>query len=46
MGDFTESLGEAGMVAPDTVRIISFGLLIGLSIGLLFFVVRRIRQDG
>jgi hypothetical protein len=46
MGDFTESLGEAGKAAPDYVRIISFGMLIGLSLGLILLVLHRIRQEG
>ena len=38
-GDFAPLLGEAGLIAPDYVRIIVFGLAAGLGIGLFIFVV-------
>ncbi len=34
-GDYAALLGEAGRIAPDTVRIIVFGLGLGLSLGLI-----------
>ncbi|MDP3878617.1 MAG: multicopper oxidase domain-containing protein [Methylobacter sp.] len=37
-GDFAPLLGEAGLIAPDYVRIIIFGLAAGLAIGLVVFV--------
>ena len=38
-GDFAHLLGDAGWLAPDYLRIIVFGLVTGLVIGLLAFVV-------
>mgnify|MGYP003392576316 CR=1 FL=1 len=38
-GDFGPLLGDAGLLAPDYLRIIIFGLLAGLIIGLLVFSV-------
>ena len=39
VGDFAPLLGEAGHIAPNYVRIILFGLVTGLIIGLLVFMV-------
>lgn len=39
-GDFAPVLGEAGLMAPDYLRIIVFGLAAGLAVGLCVFVVR------
>lgn len=38
-GEFGPLLGEAGLIEPDTVRIIVFGLAAGLSLGLLVVLV-------
>ncbi|TAK62223.1 MAG: copper oxidase, partial [Methylobacter sp.] len=37
-GDFAPLLGEAGLIAPDYVHIIIFGLAAGLALGLIIFV--------
>jgi Flp pilus assembly protein protease CpaA len=38
-GDFAPLLGEAGLIATDTVRIVVFGLASGLAIGLTIFAI-------
>jgi hypothetical protein len=38
-GDFAPLLGDAGLIAPDYLQIIIFGLVTGLIIGLLVFMV-------
>ena len=43
-GDFAALLGDAGLVAPNYVRIILFGLLAGLIIALLIFSAFIIRR--
>ncbi len=45
-GDYAPALGEAGLIAPDLLKIIIFGLAIGLIIGLLIYiaVVHQRRQ--
>ena len=35
---------QAGMLAPDYLRIILFGLLIGLIIGLVVFIIRGLNR--
>jgi FtsP/CotA-like multicopper oxidase with cupredoxin domain len=42
IGDFTQLLGDAGYIAPNYLRLIVFGLTVGLLMGLLFFVLRYI----
>jgi hypothetical protein len=39
VGDFAQLLGQAGLLAPDYLRIIIFGLVTGLIIGLLVFIM-------
>jgi len=39
-GDFAHLLGEAGLIAPDYLRIIGFGLAVGLIIGVLVLLLR------
>ena len=43
-GEFAPLLGEAGLIAPDTVSIIVFGLAAGLSVGLLMVLVVKRKQ--
>ena len=43
-GDFAALLGDAGLIAPNYVRIILFGLLAGLVIALLIFSAFIIRR--
>lgn len=38
-GDFAPLLGDAGLIAPNYLQIIIFGLVAGLIIGLLVFCV-------
>jgi hypothetical protein len=38
-GEFGQMLGEAGLIAPDYVNIVVFGLAAGLSLGLIIFLV-------
>ncbi|MEQ1528458.1 MAG: copper oxidase, partial [Methylococcales bacterium] len=38
-GDYGPALGEAGLIAPNLLKIIGFGLAVGLIIGLLWFMV-------
>jgi len=39
-GDFAGVLGEAGQMQPDYLRIIGFGLSVGLALALIVFIVR------
>ncbi|MGR9116700.1 MAG: multicopper oxidase domain-containing protein [Gammaproteobacteria bacterium] len=39
-GDFAQALGEAGRMMPDYLRIVAFGLLAGLALGLIILIVR------
>jgi Flp pilus assembly protein protease CpaA len=39
VGDFSPLLGDAGLLAPNYLQIIIFGLVVGLIIGLLVFSV-------
>jgi hypothetical protein len=43
-GDFAPLLGEAGLITPDTIRIIIFGLAVGLAIGMCIFIVLIYRR--
>ncbi|MGZ8241480.1 MAG: multicopper oxidase domain-containing protein [Methylobacter sp.] len=43
-GDFAQLLGEAGLIAPDYIRIVIFGLVSGLIAGLLIFIVLIYRR--
>ncbi|MBU2569337.1 MAG: multicopper oxidase domain-containing protein [Gammaproteobacteria bacterium] len=38
-GEYGDALGEAGMLAPDYVRIAGFGLAVGLLLGVIIFIV-------
>ncbi len=37
---------EAGMLTPDYLHILLFGLLVGSIIGLVFFIIRGLRSEG
>ena len=45
MGEFTDTLGDAGFMAPDYLKIAAFGLIVGLIVGLLFFLLRSFRKE-
>jgi manganese oxidase len=38
-GDYAPALGEPGLIAPNLLKIIGFGLVVGLAFGLLFYMV-------
>lgn len=44
-GDFAPLLGDAGLLAPNYVQIILFGLVAGLIIGLLVFMVLAYKRN-
>lgn len=45
MGDFKQSLGDAGLLAVDYIRLIAFGLVLGLILALLLLLARgKIQQ--
>jgi hypothetical protein len=39
MGDFKQSLGDAGLLAVDYSRLIAFGLALGLALALFLILV-------
>jgi hypothetical protein len=46
MGKFKQSLGDAGLLAVDNIRLIAFGLVLGLILALLLIVVRKQSQGN
>ena len=46
MKGFKQSLGEAGLLAVDYIRLIGFGLVLGLILALLLILVREKLQQG
>jgi hypothetical protein len=44
-GEFAQLLGEAGSLPPDYRKIAAFGLVGGLIIGLLMFLLRSFRKE-
>ncbi|NOT84742.1 MAG: multicopper oxidase domain-containing protein [Methylococcaceae bacterium] len=45
-GDFAQLLGDADVLVPDTLRLIAFGLVVGLLLGLLLFLIRGSKKAG
>ena len=46
MKDFKQSLGEAGLLAVDYIRLIAFGLVLGLILAIALILVRGKLQQG
>ncbi len=44
-GEFAELLGDVEKLSPNYLRITAFGLVVGVIIGLLGFLVRSLRKD-
>jgi hypothetical protein len=44
--EFSPLLGDAGLLAPNYLRILGFGLAIGLLIGLLLIVLRLVQRKS
>ena len=45
IGDFAKTLGNAGNLPVNYLQLIGFGLLTGLSLGLILFLFRKVRED-
>jgi len=46
MGEFAQPLGEAGLLAPNYLKIIAFGLTVGLLFALLIYLARSFKQGA